>query len=400
MEQCHAAQEALDTQAASHTAQAASVQTELAENRSEAASEARALADLERLKAGLDAGVSGSAETIAGFEEEIARLAEALSRAQDAEEENRAAATQLNGQIAAQMQQRERVEGERAQVDREAQGKNEEILGLERESARLENRSVQLKNEEAQILDKMWESYELTPTPAREAARPLEDVPAAKEQVQSLRGRMRALGNVNLDAVEEYRQALERYTFMGGQKDDLEKAQKELYKVIEQLTVNMKEIFASEFAKLNAYFGQTFREIFGGGHAELQLADTSDILNCGIDIRVSPPGKAVKTLTLLSGGEKAFVAIALYFAILKLRPTPFCVLDEIEAALDDVNVARFAQYIRRLAGATQFIVITHRRGTMEEADMLYGVTMQEQGVSKMLMLNLAEAEKHLGKTLQ
>lgn len=400
VEQCHAAQEALDTQAASHTAQAASVQTELAENRSEAASEARALADLERLKAGLDAGVSGSAETIAGFEEEIARLTEALSRAQDAEEENRAAATQLNGQIAAQMQQRERVEGERAQVDREAQGKNEEILGLERESARLENRSVQLKNEEAQILDKMWESYELTPTPAREAARPLEDVPAAKEQVQSLRGRMRALGNVNLDAVEEYRQALERYTFMGGQKDDLEKAQKELYKVIEQLTVNMKEIFASEFAKLNAYFGQTFREIFGGGHAELQLADTSDILNCGIDIRVSPPGKAVKTLTLLSGGEKAFVAIALYFAILKLRPTPFCVLDEIEAALDDVNVARFAQYIRRLAGATQFIVITHRRGTMEEADMLYGVTMQEQGVSKMLMLNLAEAEKHLGKTLQ
>ncbi len=400
VEQCRAAQEALDTQAAGHTAQTASVQTELAENRSEAASEARALADLERLKAELDAGVSGSAETIAGFEEEIARLTEALSRAQDAEEENRAAAAQLNGQIAAQMQQRERIEGERAQVDREAQGKNEEILGLERESARLENRSVQLKNEEAQILDKMWESYELTPTPAREAARPLEDVPAAKEQVQSLRGRMRALGNVNLDAVEEYRQALERYTFMGGQKDDLEKAQKELYKVIEQLTVNMKEIFASEFAKLNAYFGQTFREIFGGGYAELQLADTSDILNCGIDIRVSPPGKAVKTLTLLSGGEKAFVAIALYFAILKLRPTPFCVLDEIEAALDDVNVARFAQYIRRLAGATQFIVITHRRGTMEEADMLYGVTMQEQGVSKMLMLNLAEAEKHVGKALR
>ena len=264
----------------------------------------------------------------------------------------------------------------------------------------MENRAGQLKNEETQILDKMWESYELTPTPAAEAARPVDDIPAAKEQVRSLRGQMKALGNVNLDAVEEYRQAMERYTFMGEQKADLEKAQHELYKVIEQLTVNMKEIFASEFAKLNAYFGETFREIFGGGHAELSLADTSDILNCGIDIRVSPPGKSVKTLTLLSGGEKAFVAIALYFAILKLRPTPFCVLDEIEAALDDVNVARFAQYIRRLTDATQFIVITHRRGTMEEADMLYGVTMQEQGVSKMLMLNLAEAEKQLGNAIR
>ena len=170
--------------------------------------------------------------------------------------------------------------------------------------------------------------------------------------------------------------------------------------VIDELTVRMKEIFASEFAKLNRYFGETFREIFGGGHAELQLADTSDILNCGIDIKVCPPGKAVKTITLLSGGEKAFVAIALYFAILKVRPTPFCVLDEIEAALDDVNVLRYAKYLRRLSGQTQFIVITHRRGTMEEADMLYGVTMQEQGVSRLLMLNLAEAEKTFGRDLQ
>ena len=397
---CRAALDALDAGAAEHTAQAASVQTEIAENRSEAASEARALADLEQLKAELDAGVSGTAETIAGFEAEIARLTDELAHAETSREDTGAVTARLNEQIAAQMNQRERVEGERARIDREAQGKNDEILHLEREAARLENRAVQLKNEEAQILDKMWENYELTPTPAAEVAKPLDDVPAAKEQAQSLRAQMRALGNVNLDAVEEYRQVLERYTFMGEQKEDLEKAQKELYKVIEQLTVNMKEIFASEFAKLNAYFGQTFREIFGGGHAELSLADTSDILNCGIDIRVSPPGKSVKTLTLLSGGEKAFVAIALYFAILKLRPTPFCVLDEIEAALDDVNVARFAQYIRRLTDSTQFIVITHRRGTMEEADMLYGVTMQEQGVSRMLMLNLAEAEKQLGNAIR
>lgn len=395
-----AALDALGAQAAEYTARMASIQTELAQNRSEAASETRALADLERLKAELDAGVSGTADTIAGFEAEITRLTGELAQTEDAGKDTAAAEARLHETLDAQMQQRERVEGERAQVDREAQGKNEEILNLERESARLENRAGQLKTEETQILDKMWENYELTPTPAAEVARPLEDVSAAKEQAQGIRTKMRALGNVNLDAVEEYQQVLERYTFMGEQKADLEKAQHELYKVIEQLTVNMKEIFSSEFAKLNAYFGQTFREIFGGGHAELQLADTSDILNCGIDIKVSPPGKAVKTLTLLSGGEKAFVAIALYFAILKLRPTPFCVLDEIEAALDDVNVARFAQYIRRLTNSTQFIVITHRRGTMEEADMLYGVTMQEQGVSKMLMLNLAEAEKQLGNSIR
>ena len=155
----------------------------------------------------------------------------------------------------------------------------------------------------------------------------------------------------------------------------------------------MSKVFASEFSKLNAYFGQTFKEIFGGGTAELKLVDQKDILNCGIEILVCPPGKAVKTITLLSGGEKAFVAIALYFAILKLRPTPFTVLDEIEAALDDVNVARFAEYVKNLSSKIQFIVITHRRGTMEKADMLYGVTMQERGVSRLLMLNLAEAEK-------
>ncbi|MDY3618581.1 chromosome segregation protein SMC [Agathobaculum sp.] len=378
----------------------AALQTEIAENRSEAASEARARDDLERLKKELDAGVTGTDEAIAGFEAEIGRLEAELAHAESSKEDTGAVSTKLSEQLAAQVNQRERVEGERAAVDRQAQGKTEEILNLEREAARLENKAAQLKNEQTQILDKMWESYELTPTPAAEAAKELPDVPAAREKAQNLRARMKTLGNVNLDAVDEYKEALERYTFLGGQKDDLEKAQKELYKVIEQLTQNMKEIFASEFAKLNAYFGETFREIFGGGHAELQLADTSDILNCGIDIRVSPPGKAVKTLTLLSGGEKAFVAIALYFAILKLRPTPFCVLDEIEAALDDVNVVRYAQYIRRLADKTQFIVITHRRGTMEEADMLYGVTMQEQGVSKLLMLNLAEAEKRLGSTIR
>ncbi|MGE4548449.1 MAG: chromosome segregation protein SMC [Intestinibacillus sp.] len=378
----------------------AHLETALAENRTEAAAERRALGDLEALQQNLADTLSGSADTIERFEAEIARLRGELVQAERQHADDGENAAQLRGLIASSAQQRMRIEGQKTAVDKQAQAQGDTILNLEREAGRLENRAVQLKNEETQILDKMWEQYELTPTPAQEVARDLPDVPQAERDAATLKAKMRALGNVNLDATQEYEKLMERYTFLGEQKADLERAQNELYKVIEQLTVNMKEIFASEFAKLNGYFGETFREIFGGGHAELQLADTTDILNCGIDIRVSPPGKALKTITLLSGGEKAFVAIALYFAILKVRPTPFCVLDEIEAALDDVNVLRFAKYIRRLTGGTQFIVITHRRGTMEEADMLYGVTMQEQGVSKLLMLNLAEAEQRLGIKLK
>lgn len=390
----------LEAEQAAALRDSAHLETSLAENRTEAAAERRALNDLEMLRQNLTDTLSGNAETIEQFEAEIARLQAELRQTERQHTDDGENAAQLRGLIVSSAEQRMRIEGQKTAVDKQAQAQGDTILNLEREAGRLENRAVQLKNEETQILDKMWEQYELTPTPAAEVAHDLPDVPQAERDATALKLKMRALGNVNLDAVEEYEKLMERYTFLGEQKADLERAQNELYKVIEQLTVNMKEIFASEFAKLNAYFGETFKEIFGGGHAELQLADTADILNCGIDIRVSPPGKALKTITLLSGGEKAFVAIALYFAILKVRPTPFCVLDEIEAALDDVNVLRFAKYIRRLTGGTQFIVITHRRGTMEEADMLYGVTMQEQGVSKLLMLNLAEAEQRLGLKLK
>ncbi len=381
-------------------AQITSLHTAIAENRSEASASRDALEELKRLRDDMDAGLTGAQDEIERFQGEIERLRHELEEAGRQQADDGSTAERLRTQITEKGQDRMRLEGEKTTCDRQAQAKNDEILNLERESARLENQAVQLRNEESQILDKMWEHYELTPTPAAEVAIELDDPVQADKDARELREKMRALGHINLDSIEEYQKVLERYEFLNEQKTDLEKAENELYKVIEQLTVNMKEIFASEFAKLNGYFSETFREIFGGGHAELQLADTSDILNCGIDIRVSPPGKAVKTITLLSGGEKAFVAIALHFAILKLRPTPFCVLDEIEAALDDVNVGRFAKYIRRLSDETQFIVITHRRGTMEEADMLYGVTMQEQGVSRLLMLNLAEAEKQLGKELR
>ena len=397
---CRDALARLRTEAAEQEAQLAGQRTALTRTEAELSGEKRALEQMWALRCETDAGLSSAADSIKRYECECERMQDELAEEKAAHERSETLTRTLREQLEQTGKRREQVEERRTAVRRDAQGAGEQILGMEREASRLENRAGQLKAEEAQLLGRMWESYELTPTPAAALAQPLDDPAAARERAHELRGEIRALGSVNPDAVEEYRRVRERYAFMGGQKDDLERAQRELYRVIDRLTVNMKEIFASEFARLNVLFGQTFREIFGGGHAELALADTSDILSCGIDIRVSPPGKAVKTITLLSGGEKAFVAITLYFAILKLRPAPFCVLDEIEAALDDVNVQRYAKYIRKLTDFTQFIVITHRRGTMEEADMLYGVTMQEQGVSKLLMLNLAEAEKRLKNTIK
>ena len=397
---CRDALARLRTGAAEQEAQLAGQRTALTRTEAELSGEKRALEQMRALRCETDAGLSSAADSIKRYECECERMQDELAEEKAAHERSETLAHTLREQLEQTGKRREQVEERRTAVRRDAQDAGEQILGMEREASRLESRAGQLKAEEAQLLGRMWESYELTPTPAAALAQPLDDPAAARERAHELRGEIRALGSVNPDAVEEYRRVRERYAFMGGQKDDLERAQRELYRVIDRLTVNMKEIFASEFARLNVLFGQTFREIFGGGHAELALADTSDILSCGIDIRVSPPGKAVKTITLLSGGEKAFVAITLYFAILKLRPAPFCVLDEIEAALDDVNVQRYAKYIRKLTDFTQFIVITHRRGTMEEADMLYGVTMQEQGVSKLLMLNLAEAEKRLKNTIK
>ena len=397
---CRDALARLRTEAAEQEAQLAGQRTALTRTEAELSGEKRAFEQMRALRFETNAGLSSAADSIKRYECECERMQDELAEEKAAHERSETLAHTLREQLEQTGKRREQVEERRTAVRRDAQDAGEQILGMEREASRLENRAGQLKAEEAQLLGRMWESYELTPTPAAALAQPLDDPAAARERAHELRGEIRALGSVNPDAVEEYRRVRERYAFMGGQKDDLERAQRELYRVIDRLTVNMKEIFASEFARLNVLFGQTFREIFGGGHAELALADTSDILSCGIDIRVSPPGKAVKTITLLSGGEKAFVAITLYFAILKLRPAPFCVLDEIEAALDDVNVQRYAKYIRKLTDFTQFIVITHRRGTMEEADMLYGVTMQEQGVSKLLMLNLAEAEKRLKNTIK
>ena len=247
--------------------------------------------------------------------------------------------------------------------------------------------------EEKQIIDKLWDSYELSHTAAQTLRQPVENLQKANKEISDLRRQMNALGTPNLGAIEEYERVNTRYEFLREQRDDVEKAKSELIGVIRDITHDMETIFVERFRRIDDCFRDTFQDLFGGGKAALVLEDENDVLNCGIDIRVQPPGKAVSTISLLSGGEKAFVAIALYFAILKVRPTPFCVMDEIEAALDEENVSRYAQYMRRFADKTQFLIITHRRGTMEEADMLYGVTMQEKGVSTVLSLDLEAAKK-------
>ncbi len=293
---------------------------------------------------------------------------------------------------------RTQLEGKRNQTEREAQDKNKEILNLERETARLEQKKMAGEMEEKQLIDKLWDAYELTPSTAEAEKVEIESIPAANKKITETRRKISALGTPNLGAIDEFARVNERYEYLTGQRDDVLHAKEDLVQIIDGLTVEMTEIFVREFARINEYFGATFTEMFGGGRASLELEDKTQPLTCGIEIRVQPPGKQVKTITLLSGGEKAFVAIALYFAILKVRPTPFCMLDEIDAALDDRNVGRFAGYLRNLCQKTQFIVITHRRGTMEAADVLYGVTMQEQGVSKILSLDLDEMSKQLGIT--
>ena len=287
------------------------------------------------------------------------------------------------------------LEGERNRADRESRERNAQLLSMEREVAALEQKKVTAELEEKTILDKLWESYELSHEAARGQRVELESLPKAQRRVAELKRDISSLGNINIDAIEEYQRVNERYLYLTDQRDDVKKAKQDLEGIIGGITGEMKTIFARQFAVINEAFGVTFSELFGGGRATLELEDPEDILNCGIEIRVQPPGKALKMISLLSGGEKAFVAIALYFAILKVRPTPFVVMDEIEAALDDANVTRFARYLRQMSDKSQFIVITHRRGTMEEADVLYGVTMQEQGVTRILTINLNRVEEEL-----
>lgn len=299
-----------------------------------------------------------------------------------------------------QVLRQKRLEDEARQtaLRQQNRGKLEERELISREVARLEEKCAAAQKETEDILRRLYEEYELTRNEAEGQAAPIEDMAVATRRLAELKNKIRALGSVNVDAIEEYREVSERYEFLNTQVQDVEVSREELLKLIGDLTVQMRDLFVERFRQINLQFGEVFRDLFGGGKAELVLTDPNDILNSGIEMHAQPPGKVILNMDALSGGEKALVATALLFAILKVTPSPFCMLDEVEAALDDVNVDRYAQYLRRMCDKTQFIVITHRRGTMEEADVLYGVTMQEQGISKLLELRASEVEAKLGIT--
>lgn len=293
---------------------------------------------------------------------------------------------EINGKIiAAQAEQRlmeQRSNEHRAKVRELSDGKEK----YSREMTRLEERKISVQGSYDKIISDMAEQYNMYLSEAVELAVPVDDLLIVQRDLVEIKQKIRSLGNVNVAAIEEYKEVSERYNFMSEQLNDVETSKRELEKLIDELTDNMRRQFTESFNSINSNFKQIFVELFGGGHAELSLTDPDDVLESGIEIRVAPPGKVINNLSLLSGGEQAFVAIAIYFSILKLKPAPFCILDEIEAALDDINVTKYAQYLRKFTDTTQFILITHRRGSMDEADVMYGVTMQEKGTSKILRL--------------
>ncbi len=365
--------------------QAASLQAEREAKRTSAG-------QLTDVKEAMTAGGSQRRSLMAAYEKKNDAIDRALEENETRGTELAKQAEAFREEIRSLTAQKLDLEAKRTQADKDAQRQNEALIAQERLVGNIENQTLAAEMEEKQIIDRLWDNYELTRTAAQGLRQPLESMAAANRRVSELRRSIRELGTPNLGAIEESKRVGERYDYLTGQRDDIAKAKEELLGIIGDITCQMEEIFTREFAAIDQSFRSTFLELFGGGRASLRLEDESDCLNCGIEIKVQPPGKAVSNISLLSGGEKAFVAIALYFSILKLKPTPFCVMDEIEAALDEENVFRFADYLHRL-DKTQFVVITHRRGTMEKADVLLGVTMQEKGVSQVIELDLAEAQK-------
>jgi len=354
------------------------------------------IADLNNLRSAMEGDKERKLALIDAFVADNARLGAEIQALMQRQTENTADANVCRKSMEQVIAQRAETEASKTRCERDAQEKSKDILNMERACALLEQKKITSSMEEKQIIDKLWESYDLTPSTAVEHRGEIESITAGNRRIGELKRKISALGTPNLGAIEEYARVNERYSYLSEQRDDVLHAKKDLENIIRDITKEMTVIFVEEFRKIDQYFGQTFEEMFGGGKGALVLEDPENPLTCGIEIRVQPPGKQLKTITLLSGGEKAFVAIALYFAILKVRPTPFCMLDEIDAALDDRNVERFASYLRNLSQKTQFIVITHRRGTMEASDVLYGVTMQEQGISKLLRLDLNQMEEYLG----
>ena len=372
------------------------LKTEEAALEAEAATARAHIEDLNQLRSSMEGDREKKLALMDAIRADNERLAGELEALTAQQEQNRLDSEAMNEALSRAIQDRNETEATRTRSEREAQEKSKDIMNMERACSGLEQKKSMAQMEERTIIDKLWDSYGLTPGTAPEHKGEIESLAAGNRRIAELKRKIGALGTPNLGAIEEYARVNERYTYLASQRDDVLTSKRELESIIRDITKEMTSIFVSEFQKIDHYFGQVFEEMFGGGKGQLLLEDPENPLTCGIEIRVQPPGKQVKTITLLSGGEKAFVATALYFAILKVRPTPFCLLDEIDAALDDRNVERFAKYLHNLSQKTQFIVITHRRGTMEASDVLYGVTMQEQGVSKLLRLDLNQMEQYLG----
>ena len=352
--------------------------------------------------AALEQRTRDAAARKASLEESLTALADRSAVCRAEIEAIRKAKSESAEQIAAKEAEirratEERLTRQKAETEALARARTaaDEREEMSREMARLAERKAAAESEYDATAAKLWDEYQLTVSQAEALCVDFDSLSALRAQAAEVRNKIRALGSVNVRAIEEYREVKARYDTLRVQVADVEGSRNELSRMISQLSSQMREIFTDSFRAINENFGRIFAELFGGGEASLVLEDESDVLGCGIGIRVAPPGKVIKNLEALSGGEQALVAISIYFAILAVNPAPFCILDEIEAALDDANVSRFAQYLRRVSDRTQFIVITHRRGTMEAANVLYGVTMQEDGVSKLLKLDLEQVDATL-----
>jgi len=344
--------------------------------------------------------ISAYSEKIKTYEEHISELKKANELNRESAEKGTEALEKLNHERAQLEENSMEFERKRNAINAKMREKMSQKELIYREYTRLENKLSQLRNDQDKLASKLWDEHELTRAAAIELGYPPIDAksrPEVAAKQTECRNRLRALGNVDLDAVNKYNEIKTRYDYMKEQIKDLTEAKNDLEDIIERLEKEMKTAFITAFNNINENFNRVFGELFGGGSAELSLTDPEDVLTSGIEIKAAPPGKIIKSLMQLSGGEQAFVATALFFAILQVNPTPFCILDEIEAALDEVNVVRFAQYIKRYSKETQFVIITHRRGTMEAANRLYGVTMPEHGISKVLALDVGEISKVKGE---
>ena len=361
--------------------------------------------DIEALRAkvsSLEEEISFTQQTNISKEEDKKRIAKVNEGLAARIEDNRELMQNVNSlceeikkQLVSLDARKEEIVGRLKQMQSSGKELTDKLLAMQKELSRLDSRRVKLELEKENITNRLWDDYELTPAAAYEYMEDITNEKEATEQLKSLKSQIKALGSVNMDSIEEYKNVKERFEFMTAQKDDLEKSKKDLEQVIRSMDELMKEHFSRQFAVINESFEKVFRELFGGGHGRLYLSEPDNVLESGIEIEVQLPGKGLQNINLYSGGEKSFIAIALLFAILNVKPAPFCILDEIDAALDDVNVSRFATYLKNYLDDTQFIVITHRRGTMEAANVLYGVTMQEKGVSKLLSLQIDEVDEDM-----